>query len=76
MKKNLKKIIISPGCISCGTCVAVCPAVFQANGISKIKENINLQEHCNCIKEAVEVCPVGAIELVWDIDDRERLDEI
>ena len=45
MKKKIKEVKISPGCISCGTCAVVCPKVFNINGgISSVKEDINLEE--------------------------------
>lgn len=65
------KIKILPGCISCGTCEAVCPKVFQINSISQVRENVNLQEYKNCIKEAAEMCPVDAIEITWDDEQGE-----
>jgi len=51
-------------CIGCGFCVSVCPEVFEIDeeGKSQIKEETNLEENKEKIKEAKEGCPVGAIE--------------
>lgn len=50
-------------CIGCGYCVSVCPDVFELadDGKSQVKKEAKDDE--NCIKEAKEGCPVGAIEL-------------
>ncbi len=52
-------------CIGCGYCVSVCPEVFVLgdDGKSKIKEGINFQDYQDCIQEAKDGCPMGAISL-------------
>ncbi len=46
-------------------CVSLCPQVFELKDFKAgIKEGIDCEENCDCIKEAVESCPVGAIENV------------
>mgnify|MGYP006305071011 CR=1 FL=1 len=49
-------------CIGCGACVSVCPDVFEMNddGKSVAKEKETDED---CAKEAVDVCPVDAIEV-------------
>jgi ferredoxin len=51
-------------CIGCGYCASVCPEVFELgeDGKSRIKENADLEKNKDCIKEAKEGCPAGAIE--------------
>lgn len=51
-------------CIGCGYCTSVCPDVFELgnNGKSQVKEDANAEKNKSCIKEAMEGCPVGAIE--------------
>lgn len=48
-------------CIGCGSCVAVCPEVFEIgdNGKSQVKdpEGAGVDK----IKEAEQICPVDAI---------------
>lgn len=60
-------------CIGCGSCNAVCPIVFElgndgkahfsGNGESKNngKEEKEVEE-IECVKEAIDICPVQAIE--------------
>ncbi|MGD9276492.1 MAG: ferredoxin [Candidatus Pacearchaeota archaeon] len=46
-------------CIGCGTCEHICPEVFEMkDSIAKIKE----QKDDDCVKEAIEACPVDAIK--------------
>ena len=46
-------------CIGCGSCVAVCPEVFEMkNGKASIKSKASKP----CIKEAIALCPVNAIK--------------
>lgn len=49
-------------CIGCGYCTSVCPEVFELgeDGKSQVKSDADLSKEC--IKEAKEGCPVGAIE--------------
>ena len=63
-KKNIKKIVIQPGCVSCGTCQAICPQVFEIDGICKIKETADFNQHREKIKEAADICPVGVIAII------------
>lgn len=51
-------------CIGCGLCTTICPEVFELgdDGKSNVKEGADLEKNKDCIKEAKESCPVGAIE--------------
>ena len=57
----MKKVWIEPGCISCGTCEAVCPSVFKVTDISHVNQDANLKENKELIEEAAEICPVSVI---------------
>lgn len=59
----MKKVYISPGCISCGTCEAICPEVFEVKDVSGIKPNIDINKYEALIKEAADICPVQAIKI-------------
>ena len=48
-------------CIGCGSCVALCPDVFQLDAQGK-SEVIN-QDNIECAKNAAESCPVQAIKV-------------
>ena len=51
-------------CLGCGMCISLCPAVFELkNGKSQVKEKTALEKHKDCIKEAAENCPAGAIKI-------------
>ncbi|MFA7708355.1 MAG: ferredoxin [Candidatus Pacearchaeota archaeon] len=49
-------------CIGCGSCETICPKIFEIDHgkahVKKGKENCKLCE----IKEAIDICAVGAIE--------------
>lgn len=64
--KKIKNVKVLPGCISCGTCQVVCPEVFRIDDISHVKEDIDIQNYQECIKEAAEMCPVQTIEITWE----------
>ncbi|MDZ7798656.1 MAG: ferredoxin [Patescibacteria group bacterium] len=50
-------------CTGCGTCVALCPEVFEIgeDGKSKVKNSKGCEE-CDC-QSTVESCPEEAITL-------------
>lgn len=51
-------------CLGCGMCVNLCPEVFELkNGKSQVKEKANLEKHKDCIKQAIDSCPVRAIKI-------------
>lgn len=54
------------GCIGCGACLGVAPDVFVMNeeGISTPKEKEVSAELEESARDAMEVCPVGAISEV------------
>ena len=63
-----KKVRIVPGCISCGTCEAICPAVFKVEGTAQVHNHDAVQDHEDDVDEAAEMCPVSVIE-VTDEDE-------
>ncbi|MFC1854863.1 ferredoxin [Candidatus Dependentiae bacterium] len=63
MTKKIEKVSIEPGCISCGTCAAMCPEVFEMDGLSSVKDGANFEKYAEKIVEATEICPVGVIRL-------------
>lgn len=58
----MKKIIIEPGCISCGTCAFVAPNVFEVTDRSRVKNNANPEENQKNIEEAIKQCPMQIIK--------------
>jgi ferredoxin len=63
MNKKIKKVSITPGCISCGSCEAVCPQVFEVKDIAYVKDNADLSSNQELICEAAEMCPVSVIKV-------------
>lgn len=58
----MKSIIVEDTCIACGTCVAICPEVFDLPGdIAVVKAGADLSLD-DAIVEAAEACPVEAIK--------------
>jgi len=51
--------IIEDNCLGCGICANICPEGIQmVEGKARIKD-----ETTNCLKDAADACPVGAIIL-------------
>jgi ferredoxin len=49
-------------CIGCGTCEAVCPAVFKVDADGKAQVlPVDFAANAEKIKEAITSCPVQAI---------------
>ena len=58
----MKSVTIEETCIACGTCVALCPEVFDLPGdIAIVKEGADLSLDAQIV-EAAEACPVEAIK--------------
>lgn len=57
----MKITIDKETCIGCGSCAALCPDFFELDDDNKafFKEG---GENDQCVKEAVDVCPVQAIK--------------
>ncbi|MEI7580324.1 MAG: ferredoxin [bacterium] len=63
-----KKVRIVPGCISCGTCEAICPAVFVVEGTARVHNHGAVASHSEAVDEAAEMCPVSVIEVTESSD--------
>ncbi|MCE5197440.1 MAG: ferredoxin [Armatimonadota bacterium] len=59
------KAIVTDDCISCGTCVDICPEVFDiCDGEKAFTKVDKIDPHWEAeAKEACEACPVDAIIL-------------
>lgn len=51
-------------CIGCGLCEGICPKVFKMNeeNIAMVLVDTVPEEEMENVKEALECCPVSAIE--------------
>ena len=57
----MKTVLIDDTCVGCGTCVEICPEVFELEGeLATIKQGADLSLDKKII-EAAEACPVEAI---------------
>ena len=57
----MKKVWVDDECIACGTCVDICPDVFELEGdIASLKDGADLTLD-DAIVESAEACPVEAI---------------
>jgi ferredoxin len=60
--KPIKKLMIEPGCITCGACEYIAPEAFEVTDRSRIRENVDLEKHDAAIEKAVRACPVNVIK--------------
>lgn len=58
----MKKVWITPGCITCGTCEFIAPEIFEVLDVAYVKKNIDIEKYETEIKEAVKLCPVQVIK--------------
>lgn len=61
----MKRVVVDKNkCLGCGTCVALCPEIFELgeDGKARVKQkNQETEKLKNEIQEAIEACPVQAI---------------
>jgi ferredoxin len=58
----MKTVTVEDACVACGTCVDMCPEVFELPGdIAVVKEGADLSLDAEIIA-AAEACPVEAIK--------------
>lgn len=57
----MKKLHIEPGCVSCGSCAAICPQVFNVNKGASVIPGADIEKNADLIKEAADMCPVQVI---------------
>lgn len=56
--------INTDACIGCGVCMQVCPDVFKLDeeeGKGTVLNPNYPEEDVDCVKEAIESCPIGCI---------------
>jgi ferredoxin len=57
----MKKVWIDDECIACGTCVDICPEVFEmGDDVAIVRADADLTRD-DGITESAEACPVEAI---------------
>lgn len=61
-ERPIKKLMIEPGCITCGACEFIAPEAFEVTDRSRIRKDVDLQKHDAVIEKAVRACPVNVIK--------------
>jgi len=57
----MKQVLIEDSCIGCGSCVEICPEVFELDSeMAVVKSDTDLSLNKKIV-EAAEACPVEAI---------------
>lgn len=50
-------------CIGCGSCVAICPEVFELDDEGKSRAKVDELEEPGCAQQAAEACPASCINV-------------
>lgn len=61
----MKVKVDKDSCIGCGACAAICPEIFDLDddGLSEVKTEEVKNNNIDDVKDAVDSCPTGAIEI-------------
>ena len=61
LEVTMKSVTVDENCVGCGSCVEICPEVFELEGdVAIVKKGADLSLDTK-IAEAAEACPVEAI---------------
>lgn len=58
----MKKIVIEPGCITCGKCEFIAPELFEVLDVAYVKKDVDPQAFENALNLAIQSCPVQVIK--------------
>ena len=61
MSNTKKKVIIEPGCITCGMCEFIAPEIFEVTDVARVKDQSEYNE--DLVQKAVQECPVSVIKV-------------
>lgn len=53
-------------CMGCGACQAVCPNVFEVDGVASVIVDEVAEEDIEDVKDAIAGCPVVAISEITE----------
>lgn len=62
----MKPVIDEEKCIGCGSCMEICPMVFQLDDEKSRVIDSDACEFAECCEAAAENCPVEAITIIED----------
>lgn len=68
----MKTLLIEPGCVSCGSCQAICPQVFSVKRCASVLPTADLEKYKDLIQEAIEMCPVQVIKYKEESNIQEK----
>jgi len=56
------KVTVTSECVACGTCVEVCPEVFDLSGdVAEVLVAVVPEQYEDAVRQAAEECPSEAI---------------
>jgi len=55
-------VTIEEGCIACGACESICPAVFSVEDVAVANQG-SVAGNEDGVKEAADSCPLGVIKV-------------
>lgn len=57
----MKKVVIEPGCTSCGTCAFIADDIFEVTEYCRVKKSCIEPHDEEKVEQAVQACPVNVI---------------
>ena len=65
-KEDYMKFKVNENCVGCGFCTSHCPDIFEMTdeGLAKAKREAETENEISLATDAMENCPVNAIEKV------------
>ena len=74
----MKKLKVNENCIGCGACMSIAPDLFDysSEGLSEVKDVEITDGLMLKAQDAIDGCPVGAIEMIEEDMAEEELEEL
>jgi len=66
----MKKVMVNPGCISCGMCERTAPDVFEVTDVAHVKAGVRFHDYEREIETAARECPVGVIQIIKECNEK------
>lgn len=62
IRRKQMDVKVNDSCIACGACESICGDVFKVEDVAVVDQSA-VAANEDCVKEAADACPVGAIEV-------------